>query len=126
MRTRRKMTQEFLDEIFDQVCSYQSENKCNFTTACKALSKKYAVSVKTMQSWYYKSRGKNRVISTVAKKGNKRPIKVAAIGISRSAQLDAEKIIYDYIKGLSLFKRILACICGFDKFCMNYGSKKMD
>ena len=43
-----------------------------------------------------------------------------------SAQLDAEKAIFNYVKSLSFFKRILACIIGLDKLCYNYGEKKMD
>lgn len=127
---KRKMTQEFLDEIFEQVCSYQSENKCVRDKAFKALSKKYNVSPCTISKWYYKARGKNRVISTVAKKKTyaKQPsVKIAATAISTPmyAQLSAEKIIYDHIKNLNVFKRVLACICGFDKLCYNYGNKKV-
>ena len=125
MRTIRKMTPEFLDEIFEQVSSYQSENKATLSKTCEALKEKYGVSSTTIMKWYYKSRGKNRVMSTVAKKKQKKtPVKIAATSIS-TAQLDAEKMIFDYMKNLSLFKRILACICGFDKLCMNYGSKKI-
>ena len=80
----------------------------------------------TVRKWFQERKGKNPVILEVAKKKDKTSVKLAATSISSSAQLDAEKIIFDYLKGLNTFKRILACICGFDKFCMHYGCKKMD
>jgi len=127
---RRKMTPDFLDEIFSQVSSYQSENKCMLREALAEMAKKYETSYPTMEKWYYMSRGKNRVIASVAKKKVGRPKKaaptaIAATSLSISSKLEAEKIIFDYIKGLSFFKRVLAVIIGLDKLCFNYGSKKV-
>lgn len=124
------MTPDFLDEIFSQVSSYQSENKCKLREALTELAKKYEVSYVTMEKWYYMSRGKNRVIASVAKKKVGRPKKaaptaIAATSLSISSKLEAEKVIFDYIKGLSFFKRVLAVIIGLDKLCFNYGSKKV-
>lgn len=124
------MTPDFLDEIFSQVSSYQSENKCKLREALTELAKKYEVSYATMEKWYYMSRGKNRVIASVAKKKVGRPKKaaptaIAATSLSISSKLEAEKMIFDYIKGLSFFKRVLAVIIGLDKLCFNYGSKKV-
>ena len=124
------MTPDFLDEILSQVSSYQSENKCKLHETLTELAKKYEVSYATMEKWYYMSRGKNRVIASVAKKKEGRPKKaaptaIAATSLSISSKLEAEKIIFDYIKGLSFFKRVLAVIIGLDKLCFNYGSKKV-
>lgn len=122
------MTPDFLDEIFSQVSSYQSENKCKLREALAEMAKKYETSQNTMEKWYYMSRGKNRVISSVAKKKVDRPTKaaptaIAATSLSISTKLEAEKIIFDYIKGLSFFKRVLAVVIGLDKLCYNYGKK---
>ena len=124
------MTPDFLDEILSQVSSYQSENKCMLHEAIAEMAKKYETSYNTMEKWYYMSRGKNRVISSVAKRKVGRPkktapVKIAATSVSISAQLDAEKIIFDYVKKLGFFKRVLAVIIGLDKLCYNYGSKKV-
>lgn len=124
------MTPDFLDEIFSQVSSYQSENKCKLREAIAEMAKKYETSYPTMEKWYYMSRGKNRVIASVAKKKVSRPKKaaptaIAATSLSISSKLEAEKIIFDYIKGLSFFKRVLAVMIGLDKLCYNYGNKKV-
>lgn len=120
-----KISQDLKDKVLEEVALYQSEGKYTLKNSFKVLGEKYSINPDTINKWYYKSRGKNQVISQVAKKKDK-AFKVAATSVSSSAQFDAEKIIFDYLKGLSTFKRILACICGFDKLCMHYGSKKMD
>lgn len=121
-----KIPQSLKDEALEKVALYQSEHKCTLNEAFKVVSSEYNVASDTIQKWFYKSRGKNAVISTVAKKIDKQSKSIAATAIStQSARLQAEKMIYDYIKNLSLFKRILACICGFDKLCYNYGRKKI-
>ena len=120
----KRISQDLKDKVLEEVALYQSEGK-TLKESFKVLGEKYSINHDTINKWYYKTRGKNRVISQVAKKKDK-VFKVAATSVSSSAQLDAEKIIFDYLKGLSTFKRILACICGFDKLCMHYGCKKMD
>lgn len=126
MPTGHKIPQSLKDEALEKVALYQSEHKCTLNEAFKVVSSEYSVSFNTIQKWFYKSRGKNAVISTVAKKIDKQSKSIAATAIStQSARLQAEEMIYDYIKNLSLFKRILACICGFDKLCYNYGRKKV-
>jgi len=117
--------QSLIDEVLEKVALYQSEQKSSLKRSFEVIGGEYNIKPDTINKWYYKTRGKNRVISQVAKKKDK-AFKIAATSVSSSAQLDAEKIIFDYLKGLSTFKRILACICGFDKLCMHYGSKKMD
>lgn len=124
------MTPDFLDEILSQVSSYQSENKCKLREAVTELAKKYEVSYATMEKWYYMSRGKNRVMASAAKRIAGRPKKtaptaIAATSLSISTKLEAEKIIFDYIKSLNFFKRVLAVMIGLDKLCYNYGSKKV-
>ena len=120
----KRISQDLKDKVLEEVALYQSEGK-TLKESFKVLGEKYSINHDTINKWYYKTRGKNRVISQVAKKKDKQ-FKIAATSVSSSAQLDAEKIIFDYLKGLSTFKRILACICGFDKLCMHYGCKKMD
>lgn len=140
----KKLTDDFLMKVFNQVRAYQSEHNCKLNVTISALSKEYGVSEGTLEMWYYsakKLQGKNPVISTVAKQKDvtigfckpvvkkqpvikKQPVKVAATSVS--TQLDAEKAIFNYVKSLSFFKRILACIIGLDKLCYNYGEKKMD
>lgn len=122
----KKVPQSLKDEVLKKVALYQSEQKLNVKRSFEVVGGEYGIKPDTINKWYYQSRGKNLVISTVAKKKDKTPIKIAATTVSSSAQLDAEKIIFDYLKGLGTFKRILAVICGFDKLCMHYGSKKMD
>ncbi len=119
-----KISQSLKDEALEKVALYQSEHKCTLNEAFKVISSEYNVIPHTIQKWFYKSKGKNSVISQVAKKIDKPSIAATAIS-TQSARLQAEEMIYDYIKNLSLFKRILACICGFDKLCYNYGRKKI-
>ena len=124
MSKGHKIPQSLKDEALEKVALYQSEHKCTLSEAFKVVSSEYNVASDTIQKWFYKSRGKNAVISKVAKKIDKQSKSIAATAIStQSARLQAEEMIYDYIKNLSLFKRILACICGFDKLCYNYGKK---
>lgn len=117
--------QSLIDEVLEKVVLYQSEQKSSVKRSFEVIGDEYGIKPDTINKWYYK-RGKNLVIPKVAKKKDKISKKIAAVSVSSSAQLEAEKIIFDYLKGLSTFKRILACICGFDKFCMHYGCKKMD
>lgn len=134
----KKLTDDFLMKVFNRVRAYQSEHNCKLNVVIDTLSKEYGVSNGTLEMWYYsakKLQGKNPVISTVAKRKDvttnsckpvvkKQPVKVAATSVS--AQLDAEKAIFNYVKSLNFFKRILACIIGLDKLCYNYGGKKVD
>ena len=122
----KHVPQSIIDEVLEKVALYQSEQKSSVKHSFEVIGDEYGIKPDTISKWYYKTRGKNRVISQVAKKKDKISKKIAAVSVSSSAQLDAEKIIFDYLKGLSTFKRILACICGFDKLCMHYGCKKMD
>ena len=118
--------QSVKDDVLQKVALYQSEQKCTLKKALEVVGKENGIRPDTINKWYYKSRGKNQVISTVAKKKDNLSKKIAATSISYSAQIEAEKAIFDYVKKLGFFKRILACIIGLDKLCYNYGSKKMD
>lgn len=121
-----KIPQSLKDEILEKVALYQNEQKCTLKNSFKVVGSEYGIKPDTINKWFYKSKGKNPVISTVAKKIDKESKSIAATAIStQSARLQAEEMIYNYIKNLSLFKRILACICGFDKLCYNYGRKKV-
>lgn len=118
----KHVSQNIIDEVLEKVALYQSEQKCTLKYSFEVIGGEYGIKPDTINKWYYKTRGKNRVISQVAKKKDK-AFKIAATSISSSAQLDAEKIIFNYVKNLSFFKRILACIIGLDKLCYNYGTK---
>lgn len=121
-----KISQSLKDEVLEKVVLYQSEQKCTLKQSFRVIGSEYGIKPDTINKWFYKSRGKNAVISKVAKKIDKQSKSIAATAIStQSARLQAEEMIYDYIKNLSLFKRILACVCGFDKLCYNYGRKKV-
>ena len=128
MRKKRKMTDEFLNEIFRQVSSYQNEHNCMIREAIEAIRNNYDASYATMEKWYYMSPDRKKGTHSAAKKKTGRPkkttqTKIAATSIS--TQLDAEKAIFEYVKKLGFFKRILACIIGLDKLCYNYGSQSL-
>lgn len=127
----KHIPQALKDEILEKVALYQSEHKSTRMKACRAIGEKYGIKTDTIYKWK-QLRGKDLVIPQVAKKKDRiirnknKTVKVAATSVSSSANFEAEKIIFNYVKNLSFFKRILACIIGLDKLCYNYGGKKMD
>lgn len=128
----KHIPQALKDEILEKVALYQSEQKMRVKRSFEVVGSEYGIKPDTINKWYYKSRGKNLVISQIAKRKRvnvpKRtaPTAIAATSVSSVDKIEAEKIIFDYVKSLSLFKRILACIIGIDKLCWNYGRKKVD
>lgn len=121
----KHIPQALKDEMLEKVRAYQSEHKSTRKQACRVIGEQYSINPDTVYKWK-ELRGKDLVISQVAKKKDKTPVKLAATSISSSAKLEAEKIIFNYVKSLNFFKRLLACIIGLDKLCYNYGGKKMD
>ncbi len=131
----KKVSQDLKDKMLEKVALYQSEQKMSVKRSCEVVGSEYGIKPDTISKWYYRSRGKNLVMTQVAKKKEKEveaqettaPTAIAATSVSSVDKIEAEKIIFDYVKSLSLFKRILACIIGIDKLCWNYGNiKKMD
>ena len=122
----KHIPQALKDEILEKVALYQSEHKSTRIKACRAIGEKYGIKTDTIYKWK-QLQGKDLVISQVAKKKDRiirnKTVKVAATSVSSSTKLEAEKIIFNYVKNLSFFKRILACIIGLDKLCYNYGTK---
>ena len=121
-----RLADEYLDDIFQQVSLYQSEKKCSVNKACDELSKKLGISSTALNKQFQRARGRNRVITTVAKR--KTPAKIAATTVSSSAsmQVEVEKAIFGFMKNMGFFKRILACIIGLDKLCYSHhGNKKV-
>ena len=129
MSKGKHIPQALKDEILEKVALYQSEHKSTRIKACRVIGEKYDIKTDTIYKWK-QLQGKDLVIPQVAKKKDRivqnRTVKLAATSVSSSTKLEAEKIIFNYVKNLSFFKRILACIIGLDKLCYNHGGKKMD
>ena len=112
----KKLSEDYLDEVFSKVSAYQSEHKCSINKACIALSKEFNVNPKTLNHQFKKSRGINRVVST----------RIAATAITKPSvhSMEIQKTIYDFIKSRGFIKRILCCIIGLDKLCQEYTHKQ--
>lgn len=114
------ISQDVKDDILMKVALYQSEQKCTLKESFKVMSKECGVAPNTVAKWYHESKGKNPVISKVAKK-----IAATSITTPATTSMLVEKAIYDHIKSLNFIQRLFCIFIKLDKLCPRYTHSKI-